>query len=383
MYRWIWNNKLNCYCAEHNPTIRADRNGNVFGGGSTSIQSPSPAPAPTTAESIDAYIKGLPQMYQAQLDWSPKLAEQDVGLYEQYLPQLTALTQGLQAQYAPQEAAQQWELQQQYAPLLAQQQQELQQQYQPEAYAAKQLLGGQMTPEYLSGQGAFNVATDPTMQAMNNMVTPEWMTGYSAQEAPGMQAARERLQQQARGAWADRGLAQSGMSAEDETKMLSEFELPYALQQEQLTQQVNAQRQALGAQLGTSGLQSQQNAWQNYYNQLNQRQNTALQMAGMYAAPSQSSVTTPQTSIPNYSTSGYNVMSGYSYPQVANNMVQGYGNYTNAYSSLYGTNAASAGQNSSNLFGLGGSALGAAGMLGAGMMIASSRRYKNNIKLWA
>jgi len=348
--------------------------------GSTSISAPATPPAPSTADAVKAYTENMPAMYQNQLEWQPKLAAQDVAMLEQYLPQVTALSQQLQSQYAPQQAAEQWQLQQQYAPLLAAQQQQLQQQYQPEAYGAKQALGGQMTPEYLAGQGAFNVAQDPTLQAMTNMVTPEWMTGYSAQEAPGMQAARERLQQQARGAWADRGLAQSGMSAENETKMLSEFELPYALQQEQLTQQVNAQRQALGGQLASTGLANQQTAWQNYYNQLNQRQNTALQMAGMYAAPTQSSVTTPQVSIPNYQAP--NTMTGYTFPQVQNSIMGGYGNYSNAYSSMYGANAQAASSNYAANMGLIGSGIGAMGTIGAAGMM-SSARYKTNIKLWA
>lgn len=31
MFKWIWNGQ--CYCAEHNTTIRADKNGDVYGGG--------------------------------------------------------------------------------------------------------------------------------------------------------------------------------------------------------------------------------------------------------------------------------------------------------------------------------------------------------------
>ena len=331
----------------------------LFGGGNTTVNMPSVPQQPSTAEAIQAYIQGMPQMYQAQMEWQPQLAAQEISSMQQYLPQITALQQQLQQQYAPQQAAQQWALQEQYAPLLAAQQQQLQQQYEPGSYAALQNLGSQMTPEYLSGQGAFNVASSPLLQQMQGMMTPEYLTGYSAQEAPGMQAARERLQQEARSAWADRGLAESGMSAEDETRMLSEFELPYAMQQEQLTQQVNAQRQALATQLGTTDLQSQQNAWQNYYNELGRRQNVGLSLAGRYNVPSQSSVATPQVSIPNYSAP--NVMSGYTFPQVQNAMNTGYGNYSNAYSSIYGSQAGLTNQSSplmSLLGTLGGAAMG-------------------------
>jgi len=318
------------------------------------------APAqPSTAEGINAYIAGMPKMYANQLEYAPQMAAQEVSMMEQYLPQITALQQQLQSQYAPEQAAQQWALQQQYAPLLAAQQQQLQQQYEPEAYAAKENIGAMLTPEYLSGQGAFNVATDPSMQAMTNMVTPEWMTGYSAQEAPGMQAARERLKQQTRGAWADRGLAQSGMSAENEAKMLSEFELPYAMQQEQLTQQVNAQRQALGTQLATTGLQSQQNAWQNYYNELGRRQNMGLSMAGRYNVPGQTSVSTPQIGISGYQAP--NLMEGYNFGNVMGGMNQGYGTAMSGYNAQLGNQGGGWG---SALGSIGG---GAAGGIGAGM----------------
>ena len=328
----------------------------------TKVEYPSPPPQPSTADAVKAYVGSMPAMYQAQLEWQPKLTAQDVSMMQQYLPQVTALTEQLQQQYAPQQAATQWALQQQYAPLMAAQQQQLQQQYEPGSYAALQNLGAQMTPEYLSGQGAFNVAQSPLLNQMTGMMTPEYLTGYSAQEAPGMQAARERLSQQARSAWADRGLAQSGMSAEDEARMLSEFELPYALQQEQLTQNVLAQRQGLGQNIAQTGLAAQQNAWQNYYNELARRQNVGLSLAGRYNVPNQSAINTPQIGIPNYQAP--NVMAGYSFPQVQNSMMQGYGNYAGLYGSMYGANAQLAAQKNSAMSGLFGSGIGALGTMG-------------------
>lgn len=294
--------------------------------GSTSYEAPAaPPPAPSTTDSVAEYVANMPAMYQAQLDWQPKLAAQDVAMMEQYLPQVTALTQRLQEQYAPQDAATNWSLQQQYAPLYAAQQQELQQQYEPGAYNAIQNLGNQMTPEYLSGEGAFNTASDPTLQSMQSMMTPEWMTGYRAQEAPGMNAAREKVKQQSRNAWADRGLGLSGMSAMDESQAIADFEFPYALQQEQLTQNVLAQRQGLAAQLGTTGLNAQQNAWQNYYSELGRRQNVGLSLAGRYNVPNQTQMSAGQVNIPNYQAP--NVMAGYSYGGVANQQMQGYNSY--------------------------------------------------------
>ena len=50
MFKWIWNEKLNCYCAAHNSTIRADKDGDVFGGGGTTIQSSGSSQATPTPE---------------------------------------------------------------------------------------------------------------------------------------------------------------------------------------------------------------------------------------------------------------------------------------------------------------------------------------------
>jgi len=51
MFKWKWNEELKCYCTKHNATIRADRNGNVFGGGTTKIESGgTTTPQPTEAE---------------------------------------------------------------------------------------------------------------------------------------------------------------------------------------------------------------------------------------------------------------------------------------------------------------------------------------------
>jgi hypothetical protein len=190
-------------------------------------------------------------MYQAQMEWSPQIAEQQMGMFQQYMPQVMQMQQGLMEQYAPQQAALQ---------------QQLQQQYEPEAYAAREQLGGLME------QG-------------------DWMTGYQAQTAPGMEAARDRLTQDVRGAWAQRGLGQSGMSAEDEMRMLSEFEFPYAMQQEQMTLQ-----------------------------ELARRQNVGLALTGRAQAQGMPQVGMPQYQPPD-------VMGGYSFPQVQGGMMQGYGTY--------------------------------------------------------
>jgi len=342
---------------------------------STKIERPTPPAAPSTAESIQAYTEGLPAMYQAQLDWAPKLEAQQYETALQYMPQYTELQQQQQLDFAPALAQQNWEMQQQYAPQYAQQAQEMQQQYEPEAYAAKQAMGTMMTPEYMGGPER-QVATDPMLEQMRSTMTPEWMSGYQAEEAPGFMAAKDRLRQDVRGAWAGRGMAQSGMSAEDESRLMAEMEYPYAMQQEALTQQVAAQRQGLGAQIGTQGLQAQQNAWQNYYTELGRRQNVGLSMAGRYAVPNQAQVSTPQVQTSQFQPQ--NLMQGYNYGQVAGDMQQGYGNYAGLYGNMYSSNQKQAQSDQQTM-----QEYIKMGMGGAGQMMAmSSKRYKKNIKLW-
>ncbi len=119
MFEWIWNDKLNCYCARHNSTIRADKNGDVFGGGGGDI--PQAPTQPSTAEGVKAWADTMPQVYETQMKYAPQQAAQQVALAQQYAqpmgqamlaaqsgmyPQTTALqenlagvaTQGMQSQ---------------------------------------------------------------------------------------------------------------------------------------------------------------------------------------------------------------------------------------------------------------------------------------------
>lgn len=84
-------------------------------GGKTQIQQAAPTPiqAPSTAEAINAYVASLPALYQAQLDYAPREAQQQLDLLQQYggqygqamqdaqralNPQLTSLTEQLAGQ---------------------------------------------------------------------------------------------------------------------------------------------------------------------------------------------------------------------------------------------------------------------------------------------
>ena len=255
------------------------------GGSETQVIQPTPQPQPSTAEAIQAYIEGLPQMIQTQMQYAPQLAQQQFDIQ-----------QGLAPSYA-QEA---WQLQQEYAPMLAEQQQALQEQYEPEALAARQSLGGLLEGDYLTDYNA---------------------GGYGE----GFDAARNRLKQDARGAWAQRGLGFSGMSAEDETRMLAEFEFPYALQQEQLRTQ-----------------------------ELGRRQNLALSLAGRYGVPNVQGVSTPTVQTPS-------LMQNYDFGNVQSGMLQGYGTYT------AGSRPIVTQQQQASPLGMAGSLMSGLGMMGYGL----------------
>ena len=242
----------------------------ILMGGGTEIHTPTPPQQPSTAEAVEAYTESMPQMYETQLEYGPKMTGQQVEMMQQFLPQITALEQQLQQQYMPENVAQQVELQQQYAPQLAAQQRELQELAQPEAVAAKEALG--------------------------DVVSPDWMTGYDPLEQPGYEQAKESVRQDIRGAWGARGLGKSGMSAQDEANMMAELTYPYVMQQEQMR-------------LG----------------ELGRRQDVGLQMAGMYNVPQQPQVQGQGIQIPGMQPT--NVMQGYNFPNVQQGMQQGYGSY--------------------------------------------------------
>lgn len=54
------------------------------GGGGTEINYPSTPPQPSTADAINAWVKSLPEVYQAQLTYAPQEAAQQVALAQQY-----------------------------------------------------------------------------------------------------------------------------------------------------------------------------------------------------------------------------------------------------------------------------------------------------------
>jgi hypothetical protein len=78
-----------------------------------------------------------------------------------------------------------------------------------------------------------------------------------------------------------------------------------------------------------------------------------------------------------------NYMQNYTPTANANFVGQGYGNYSNAYSSMYGANSNALASRNAMYGQIIGGAMGAAGSIGGGMAMASSQRYKDNIVAWA
>ncbi len=131
MFKWFWSSRLNCYCAVHNQSIRADKDFNVFGGGkgATNIEySQPPSVGTTTREAIQAEVEMLPKRYETELAYKPKFTQVDIEALKQYAPAVL----GLQQEFARQEKT-------------------LQEELYPEAMAGERKLGTTMTGADLTG----------------------------------------------------------------------------------------------------------------------------------------------------------------------------------------------------------------------------------------
>jgi hypothetical protein len=315
--RWLFRRRKDCTC----------KGWCECGKGETNIVQPTAPAQPSTAEAVQAYVQSLPQMYAAQLQYAPQLQQSEINQYMTSAPALAAMQNQLQMQYAPQEAAQAWDLQQQYAPQYAAQQQQLQQLYEPEAAAAKAQLGSITSGDYMS-TAPWMQSSSQALGSMQNLYSGDYLTNYNPAEAPGMQAATDRLRQESRSAWADRGLGQGGNSAYDEAKVLSELQLPYAQQQEQMRTTELARRQSTALGMAQMDIGTQDTAYNRYLQEIGRRQNVGLSLAGRYAVPTQQSITTPQVQTP--SVTPTNLMQSYTPSNIMNYMQQGYGTYAAA-----------------------------------------------------
>lgn len=228
--------------------------------GSTNIEQPTPPSAPSTAESVQAWVDALPQIYKTQMEYAPLQAQQQVSLAQQYAAPLG------QAQLAAQQAMY------------------------PQTTALQEKLATTASQGMDSG-------------------LPSW----------------------AKQSYLDTYRAQLGDNA----------------------------LAGVGADYMSRGMMQQEKDWRDYYN------NLGLSVAGRQ----------PLSQPGQAQTSDY--MSGFTPNSVMGYNAQNYGNYSNAYSSMYGTNQ-QAQASSNDMWGkIIGSTAGAAGQ--AAMMM-SSKDFKDNIR---
>lgn len=284
--------------------------------GSTTVEQPSPPPQPSTGEAVQAYTENLPQMYETQLEYGPKMTGQQVGMLEEFLPQVTALEQGLQQQYRPQNVAQQVGLQMAYAPQLAAQQRQLQELAQPEEVAAKEAMGETITPEYLS-QAPYQEAQSPLLDKASQQASQIMEQGLTPEEEDYY-----------------RDIYASQLGTNVGSPIGADYMGRNLLMQQQQRKDYGRQ---LGTQLGQVQTGLEESAISRQLGELGRRQNVGLSMAGMYNVPQQ-----PQVGMGNINVPGLqpaNAMAGYNFPQVQGAMQQGYGSYAGLYGSMYGANA--------------------------------------------
>ncbi len=177
------------------------------GGGGTKIESAPVTPAPNPADTAEA-------QYQARLKYDPLVAQQTMGIQQQYMPQQTALEAALAQQYTPQ---------------LSQMLTDIQKQQMPQLQALQAQLFPQQTQVLEAGAG----------QALAGLQAPQ---AQQLQQA-GLSQALAQLQQpqsalmQQLGIQAQQGLAPSGLAQTAEQQALQ------GLQQNPLMQNLGVQAQ--------------------------------------------------------------------------------------------------------------------------------------------
>jgi hypothetical protein len=215
-------------------------------GGDTVIQQPQTPAPPTAGQNMADYVAGLPAMYQAQMEWNPKLAQQQLDLTTQYAPQYSELMKNT------------------------------------------------------------NESLYPGITSMNEKLTQQAMSGMDAAVPEAMRAQ-----------YLDSLRSEIGGNAGS----------------------------GIGADYVSRGLVNQNEQYKQYY------QNMALSLTGRQPLT--------QAQSPQFNDVG----SGYNYGQVANNNMQGYGNYAGLYGSMYGSNQQAQSELTKAQYGLIGSGIGAAGTM--------------------
>lgn len=74
-------------------------------GSGPSIHQPTPPPQPTTKESIDAWVKSMPEVFALQQEFAPKEARQQLELLQEYAGPLMQALQSAQQEVYPQTTA--------------------------------------------------------------------------------------------------------------------------------------------------------------------------------------------------------------------------------------------------------------------------------------
>jgi hypothetical protein len=80
------------------------------GGGDTIVQAPPPTPQPSTADAVKAWVDAMPQVYQAQLEYAPKEAAQQMQMLQQYALPLAMTAKTAQEALYPETSALQEQL---------------------------------------------------------------------------------------------------------------------------------------------------------------------------------------------------------------------------------------------------------------------------------
>jgi len=209
-------------------------------GGDTPQAPEQPSIAATSKEAIEAQVNAMPQIYSTQMEYAPKFAAQDLALQQQFGSQYAQLALDLQNQFGGQYAQSQYDLQKQYAPQYAQLQADIQGQTGSQ-YAQQNLdIQNQFGTQYAQALRNQQAVLNPSMTAGQDALSayfanPDELTDYEKQQA----------QQDVRSAGAARGMAESGMNAQDELLKLTD------LRQQLKTRRLNLALQASQANTGT------------------------------------------------------------------------------------------------------------------------------------
>jgi len=209
-------------------------------GGDTPQAPEQPSIAATSAEAINAQVAAMPQIYQTKMEYAPKFTAQDLALQQQFGPQYAQYALDMYNQFGDQYAQTEYDLQSKYAPQYAQLQADIQGQ-----------TGAQYAQQNLDIQNQFGTQYAQALRDQQGVLNPSMIAGqdaltaYLSQEDEMTPQEVAKAQQDVRNAGAARGMAESGMNAQDELAKLTD------LRQQLKTRRLNLALQASQANTGT------------------------------------------------------------------------------------------------------------------------------------